>query len=86
MPSRTFSEGRAKAVLVFAVLATLLAVPASAQYFGQNKVQYKKFDFHVLKMLRANLFGVAVGQFDLAHPLQRPGKGWLFEFNLSPGC
>ena len=35
--------------------------------------------------LRANLFGFAVGQFDFAHPFQRPGRGWLFEFSLSPG-
>jgi Tol biopolymer transport system component len=35
--------------------------------------------------LRANLFGFAVGQFDFARPLQRPGQGWLFEFSLTPG-
>jgi hypothetical protein len=38
--------------LVAALLCwvTLLAVPpASAQYFGQNKVQYQNFDFQVLK-------------------------------------
>jgi hypothetical protein len=34
---------------------------------------------------RANLFGFAIGQFDLARPLQRPGKGWVFGFNLTPG-
>jgi outer membrane protein assembly factor BamA len=35
--------------------------------------------------LRVNLFGFAVGQFDMARPLQRPGRGWLFEFSLAPG-
>jgi outer membrane protein assembly factor BamA len=35
--------------------------------------------------LRVNLLGFAVGSFDFARPLQRPGKGWVFEFNLSPG-
>jgi Tol biopolymer transport system component len=35
--------------------------------------------------LRANLFGFAVGQFDVARPFQRPGKGWVFGFSLSPG-
>lgn len=35
--------------------------------------------------LRVNLLGFAVGQFDLARPFQRPGKGWVFQFNLSPG-
>ena len=35
--------------------------------------------------LRANLFGFGIGQFDFSRPLQRPGKGWVFQFNLSPG-
>jgi len=34
---------------------------------------------------RVNLFGYAVGQFDFARPFQRPGRGWVFQFNLSPG-
>ena len=35
--------------------------------------------------LRVNLLGFAVGQFDFSHPFQRPGRGWIFQFNLSPG-
>jgi Tol biopolymer transport system component len=35
--------------------------------------------------LRVNLFGYVVGQFDFARPFQRPGRGWIFQFNLSPG-
>jgi Tol biopolymer transport system component len=35
--------------------------------------------------VRANLFGVVVGQFDAARPFQRPGRGWVFSFNLVPG-
>lgn len=35
--------------------------------------------------LRVNLLGFAVGQFDFAHPFERPGQGFVFEFNLSPG-
>jgi outer membrane protein assembly factor BamA len=35
--------------------------------------------------LRANLLGFAIGQFDFSRPLQRAGKGWVFQFNLSPG-
>ena len=35
--------------------------------------------------LRANLFGFAVGQFDLAYPFQRPGRGWVWSFSLTPG-
>jgi outer membrane protein assembly factor BamA len=34
---------------------------------------------------RVNLFGFAVGQFDFSRPFQRPGRGWIFQFNLSPG-
>jgi Tol biopolymer transport system component len=35
--------------------------------------------------LRVNLFGFAVGEFDFARPFQRPGQGWVFQFNLAPG-
>jgi len=35
--------------------------------------------------LRANLFGFAIGEFAFSKPWQRPGKGWVFQFNLSPG-
>jgi hypothetical protein len=35
--------------------------------------------------LRLNLFGFMVGQFDFSRPLQRPGKGWIFQFTLGPG-
>jgi Tol biopolymer transport system component len=35
--------------------------------------------------LRANLFGYAVGEFDFTRPFQRPGRGWVFQFNLAPG-
>ena len=36
-------------------------------------------------LLRVNLFGFAVAQFDFARPLQRAGRGWEFQFNFSPG-
>ena len=35
--------------------------------------------------LRANLFGYAVGQLDFSRPFQRPGSGWVVQFNLAPG-
>jgi WD40 repeat protein len=35
--------------------------------------------------LRVNLLGFAVGEFDFSRPFQRPGRGWVFQFNLSPG-
>src|SRR5206468_10138011 len=35
--------------------------------------------------LRVNFFGYAVGEYDFSRPLQRPGAGWIFQFNLAPG-
>ena len=35
--------------------------------------------------LRVNLFGYAVAETDLVRPLDRPGRGWLWQFNLMPG-
>lgn len=35
--------------------------------------------------LRANLFGYMIAQFDFVKPFQRPQKGWIFQFSLTPG-
>jgi WD40-like Beta Propeller Repeat len=35
--------------------------------------------------LRVNLLGFAVGEFSFARPFQRPGRGWIFQFSLTPG-
>src|SRR3954471_19891291 len=35
--------------VVCTLLLAALATPASAQYFGRNKVQFKQLDFQVLK-------------------------------------
>lgn len=34
---------------------------------------------------RFNLFGFAVAEVNLVRPFDRPGEGWLWEFNLQPG-
>ena len=34
---------------------------------------------------RVNVFGFAIAEFDYVHPLNRPGRGWIWQFNLSPG-
>src|ERR671936_1081071 len=44
------ATAHARAAFVAAALLTLVpSAPAGAQYFGRNKVQYKKLDFQVLK-------------------------------------
>jgi hypothetical protein len=34
---------------------------------------------------RVNMLGFAVGELDIVRPFQRPGRGWTFAFNLTPG-
>jgi outer membrane protein assembly factor BamA len=34
---------------------------------------------------RINLFGFAVAEIDYVRPLDRPGRGWVWQFNLRPG-
>jgi Tol biopolymer transport system component len=36
-------------------------------------------------LLRVNLMGFAIGQLDYARPLDRPGRGWIWQFTLRPG-
>ena len=35
--------------------------------------------------LRLNLLGFAIAEVDLVHPNDRPGKGWYWQFSLTPG-
>jgi outer membrane protein assembly factor BamA len=35
--------------------------------------------------LRFNLLGFAVAQLNLVRPFDRPGKGWIWQFELEPG-
>ena len=35
--------------------------------------------------LRANVFGFLVAQVSYARPFQRPGKGWVWQWSISPG-
>jgi hypothetical protein len=34
---------------------------------------------------RASLFGIFIAEFNAARPLERPGAGWQFVFNMRPG-
>jgi Tol biopolymer transport system component len=35
--------------------------------------------------MRINVFGFAIAEIDYVRPLDRPGRGWLWQFNLRPG-
>ena len=35
--------------------------------------------------LRINLLGFAIGEVDLVHPFDRPGRNWVWQFALQPG-
>jgi Tol biopolymer transport system component len=35
--------------------------------------------------LRFNAFGYAIGEIDYVRPLDRPGRGWVWQFSLTPG-
>jgi hypothetical protein len=36
-------------------------------------------------LARINLMGFAIAEIDYVRPLDRPGRGWLWAFNLRPG-
>lgn len=36
-------------------------------------------------LVRANILGFAIAQFDVARPFQREGRGWVWQFTLAPG-
>jgi Tol biopolymer transport system component len=36
-------------------------------------------------LIRANLLGFAIAEIDYVRPLDRPGRGWIWAFNLRPG-
>jgi len=65
-----------------------LKVPSTGTIFGAEAPN--PFNLHdgvssAGVTLRVNLLGFAIGQFDFSHPFQRAGRGWVFQFNLSPG-
>jgi outer membrane protein assembly factor BamA len=35
--------------------------------------------------LRLNAFGYAIVELDYVRPFDRPGRGWMWQFNLTPG-
>src|SRR6187455_2429026 len=56
-PMKTPFRNRAAVAIAAAALAALFApAPAHAQYFGKNKVQYRDFDFKVLKTKNFDIY------------------------------
>ena len=53
----------------------------STLYGGSNKEPVQSAGI----AMRVNLFGFAVGEIDYVRPLDRPGRGWLWQFNLHAG-
>jgi outer membrane protein assembly factor BamA len=51
--------------------------------FGLNGTREPVFSAGV--GLRLNLLGFAVAEVNVARPFDRPGKGWVWEFQLQPG-
>ena len=49
--------------------------------FGGNQKAVSSYGL----VLRMNLFGFAVGELDYVHPMDRPDKKWLWEFNFVQG-
>ena len=35
--------------------------------------------------MRVNVLGFMVAEIDYVRPLDRPGRGWLWQFSLRPG-
>ena len=58
--------------------------------WGSNSLRFvSASDSHPVASLgaaaRVNVLGFAVAEIDYVHPLDRPGRGWLWQFSLIPG-
>ena len=66
-----------------------LFADAGVAYTGSEKPSFAGGDRDFVKSVgatvRFNAFGFAVGQVDYVRPLDRPGRGWMWQFNLIPG-
>jgi outer membrane protein assembly factor BamA len=56
----------------------------SSERLGFSKTDSKPVS-SVGAALRVNVLGFAVAEINYVRPLQRPGRGWLWQFNLRPG-
>src|SRR3954471_23063011 len=60
----------------------LLAVPADAQYFGQNKVQYDRFDFAILQTPHFDVYYYAA-EGEAARIAARLAERWYARLSAS---
>jgi hypothetical protein len=72
-------------------------VPVEVAFFGDGGVAWNRGDKPSFfggsrkpvssagVAFRVNAFGFAIVELDAVHPFNRPGRGWVFQFNLSPG-
>jgi len=63
--------------LLVPALVSLLCFPASAQYFGQNKVRYNTFDFKVLKTEHFDIYYYPEGE-KIVEQVGRMAERWYF--------
>jgi hypothetical protein len=66
---------RALGLAVALVAAPAMAAPAFAQYFGQNQVQHRDFDFQVLKTKRFDIYYYPEQQEKIEH-VARMAERW----------
>ena len=82
------TKGRPSPLLLIALASALAAaIPAEAQYFGRNKVQYRDFDFQVLKTEHFDIYYYPEQRAKIEH-VARMAERWyarlsrIFETNL----
>jgi hypothetical protein len=70
-------------------LEIALFADAGVAWTGEQKASFLGGDRSILASvgaaLRANVFGFLVAQLSAARPLDRPGRGWVWQWSLSPG-
>jgi outer membrane protein assembly factor BamA len=70
-------------------------IPVEAAIFGDAGVAWGRSArfvegdhepvFSVGAAIRVNVFGFAVAEIDYVRPLDRPQRGWMWQFSLRPG-
>ena len=90
-------EVRAPVVGLFRPSAMYGGVPVEVGLFADAGVAWtsnikpsfaggeRDFVKSVGAVIRFNAFGFAIGEIDYVRPLDRPNKGWIWQFNLIPG-